>query len=358
MELHEAEGAKSVKPILGINYYFSKADYNDAVFSPENGSQVAQFVRKFKQWMESRYDVEVHTYDCVDATSDEVKAVLYFDYSWRYAREDKLLWGIPYEKRALMIIEPENVNPSLYYLSRYRKRFSTIFTWDKKLLSKYPNYNPVNVPVGAEPSAYRENRFGAIPFGAKKLLIAVSRNRWAYMPQSTYGMRKAAYRYFEANCKEGFDLYGQGWNKPVTLLEKWFGYHRFSCYRGEISGAWDNKVVVMSRYKFALCFENNASQPGYVSEKITDCLCARCVPIYYGEPGAADLIPQDCWIDARQFRNFREMQDFIVNMTPERHAEYLSAIEDFMHSQSLSFFSTDHYFTTLAEGLGFRQKQF
>ena len=347
-----------MKPILGINYYFSKADYDDAVFAPENASQVAQFVRKFKKWMESCYDVEVHTYDCVDATSDDVKAVLYFDYSWKYAREDKLLCRIPFEKRALMIIEPENINPSLYYLPWYRNRFSTIFTWDRQLLAKHPNYKPVNVPVGAEPSAYRENRFGGISFGEKKLLIAVSRNRWAYMPQSTYGMRKAAYRYFEANCKDGFDLYGQGWNSPVTSFEKWFGFHRFSCYRGEILGAWDDKVAVMSRYKFALCFENNASQPGYVSEKITDCFCARCVPIYYGAPGVADLIPQDCWIDARQFRDFREMQDFIMGMTPERHAEYLSAIEDFMHSSALDFFSTEHYFSTLAEGLGFRQKQF
>ena len=347
-----------MKPILGINYYFSKADYDDAVFAPENASQVAQFVRKFKKWMESCYDVEVHTYDCVDATSDDVKAVLYFDYNWRYAGEDKLLCRIPFEKRALMIIEPENINPSLYYLPWYRNRFSTIFTWDKRLLAKYPNYKPVNVPVGAEPSLYRENRFSGIAFKEKKLLIAVSRNRWAYMPQSTYNLRKAAYRHFEANCNDGFDLYGQGWNNPVTSFEKWFGFHRFSCYRGEILGAWDDKVAVMSRYKFALCFENNASQPGYVSEKITDCFCARCVPIYYGAPGVADLIPQDCWIDARQFKNFREMQNFILGMTPERHAKYLKAIEDFMHSSALDFFSTEHYFSTLAEGLGFRQKQF
>ena len=112
----------------------------------------------------------------------------------------------------------------------------------------------------------------------------------------------------------------------------------------------------MSHYKFALCFENNASQPGYVSEKITDCLCARCVPIYYGSPGVEDLIPKSCWIDARQFRNFREMQSFILGITPAQHANYLLAIEEFMHSSALGYFSTEHYFTTLAEGLGFIRK--
>lgn len=347
-----------MKPILGINYYFSPCDYNDAAFRDERRSEpVACFVQNFKRWMEERYDVEVHTYDCVDVASDDVKVVLYFDYNWKYARKDMLLQRIPFEKRALMIIEPANINPSLYYLSRYRNRFSTIFTWDRKLLSKYPHYKPVNVPVGAEPSSYRDNRFREISFDEKKLLIAVSRNRWAYMPQSTYRLRKAAYRYFEVNCKDEFDLYGQGWNKPVTAFEKWFGFHWFSCFRGEIPASFEAKVSRMAHYKFALCYENNASQPGYVSEKITDCFCARCVPIYYGSPGVEEMIPQDCWINARQFKNFREMQDFIVNMTPERHAEYLAAMDDFMHSSKLEFFSTNHYFTTLAEGLGFNKKR-
>ena len=75
-----------MKPILGINYYFSATEHNDAVFRPERCSEpVAGFVQSFKQWMEDRYEVEVHTYDCVDVASDDVKAVLYFDYNWRYA---------------------------------------------------------------------------------------------------------------------------------------------------------------------------------------------------------------------------------------------------------------------------------
>lgn len=98
------------KPILGINYYFSPCDYNDAAFRDERLSEpVAGFVQSFKSWIESRYDVEVHTYDCVDVASDDVKAVLYFDYNWKYARKDILLQRIPFEKRALMIIDRKSV---------------------------------------------------------------------------------------------------------------------------------------------------------------------------------------------------------------------------------------------------------
>lgn len=341
-----------MKPTLAINYYFKTADLGDAVFNPCRREPVARFVQNFKRWIEKRYNVEVHTIDCVDSSQERIKAALYFDYNWRYAKRDAYLPKVPFEKRALMMIEPANVNPSLYYLSRFRNRFSTIFTWDKTLQSAHPDYKPVNVPVGAEPVSYKENRFGDVGFDDKKFLVAISRNLWSYMPHSTYGIRRRAYRYFERAVADMFDLYGQGWNVPITGLEKWFGFHRFKSYRGEINGDWDAKVAMMSRYKFALCFENNANQPGYISEKITDCFCARCVPVYYGSRGTEDYIPRDCWIDARDFGSYRQMEKFLLGMTAERYAGYIEAIEKFMHSSSLDFFSTEHYFRVLADGLG------
>ena len=347
-----------MRQILGINYYFGPADYNDAVFDPSRGEeQAVGFVKKFRRWIESRYDAEVHTLDCIDYLSPEVKAVLYFDYSWRYALHDPFLRRIPFNKRALMIIEPANVNPSLYYVSRYRNRFSTIFTWDLDLQAKHPEYKPVNVPVGAEPSDYRENRFDSVPFDDKKLLIAVSRNRWSYMPQSTYGERKKAYSYFDSHCPDDFDLYGPGWNEPSTFYERWMGFPRYRTYRGVLQGGWNEKVTCMSRYRFALCFENNASQRGYVSEKITDCFCARCVPVYYGAKDVSLRIPKECWIDARDFRDYGELHRFLLQMPTERHAEYVKAIDGFMQSKALDFFSTEHYFRTLADGLGLQRKR-
>ena len=347
-----------MRQILGINYYFGPSDYNDAVFSPERGDeQAVGFVKKFKRWIEARYDVEVHTLDCVDYLAPEVKAVLYFDYSWRYALRDPFLRQIPFGKRALMMIEPENVNPSLYYVPWLRSRFSTVFTWDLDLQGRHPEYKPVNVPVGAEPSEYRDNRFADMAFKDKKMLVAISRNRWSYMHQSTYGKRKAAYAYFDAHCPDGFDLYGSGWNEPAVFYERWIGFPWYRAYRGVVQGGWNEKVTCMSRYRFALCFENNASQRGYISEKITDCFCARCVPVYYGASDVSLRIPQECWIDARGFSSLGDMHRFLWDMTPERHSEYVKAIDDFMHSPALEFFSTEHYFMTLAEGLGFKRKQ-
>lgn len=327
--------------ILGINYYFGENERNDQVFDPAKADLFARgFVINFKDWIERHYNVEVHTWDCIDWNDPRVKAVLYFDYSWRYAQKDPFLKKIPFEKRALMMIEPENVNPSLYYIPFYRNRFSTIFTWDERLLRTHPNYHAINVPVGAEPSNYIENRFTNISFSQKKPLVAVSRNCSSYMPQSTYRKRVAAYRHFSTTFGNDFDLFGYGWSAA-----------EIPSYHGPIEGGWDNKVSKISNYRFSICFENNASQPGYISEKILDCFCARCIPIYYGSKGIEKRIPKDCYIDFRNFSDLNDLGKFLLSLTEEQHAKYIAAIDRFMHSDALNFFSTNHYFTTLAEGL-------
>jgi hypothetical protein len=255
------------------------------------------------------------------------------------------------------MMEPSNINPSLYYTSLFRDRFHTVFTFDLNLLKKNPSFSRINVPLGAEPKAYRENPFRNMTFPVKRFLVAMSMNRWSYMPQSTYSIRKRAYRYFERAFPAEFDLYGVGWNAPCIFYEKWFGYPRFSSWRGSVDNTWDAKVHLIAKYKFALCFENNASEPGYISEKITDCFCARCVPVYYGAKGTDEFIPRDAWIDLREFSSFAELGCFLQGIDESRYARYIEAIDQFMTSDRLDFFSTDHFCGVIADRLGFPKSQ-
>lgn len=43
----------------------------------------------------------------------------------------------------------------------------------------------------------------------------------------------------------------------------------------------DEKVKWLRQYRFNMCGENSV-EPGYVTEKIFECLEAGCIPIYYG----------------------------------------------------------------------------
>ena len=339
------------KQTIAVNYYFTPEELGNRIFSPESRSDKAPFMRAFRDYMRGA-GVEVVTVDQADFHDPNVTHVLYFDYSWRFARKDPFLASVPYEKRALVMIEPALVNPSLYYTAHYRGRFKTVFTWDLNLLKKNPSYSRINVPVGAEPLAYAANPFRHLTFQDKRYLVAVSANRWSYMPHSAYALRLQAYKHFERAMPGRFDLYGIGWNAPRVILGRACGAHRLASYRGPIDGGYDAKVKVIAGYKYALCFENNASQPGYISEKIIDCFCARCVPVYYGWKGAGDYLPEGAWIDLRKFKDLAGLEAFLEGIDETRYAQYIQAIDRFMQGGDVGFFSMSHFFKVIAARLG------
>jgi len=339
------------RPMIAINYYFGPNELDNRVFEDSYSGGASGLLKYFKRCF-ARQGYDVVTLDTVDPNDPHVKYVIYFDYNWRLLFSDPFLKKVPKQKRVLILIEPSNINPSMYYVPFLREQFQIVFTWNLKLLRENPSYHRINVLLGAEPGAYRKNRFTENTFQNKRLLVAVSGNRWSYMPQSTYSLRKRTYRYFGEKCKDDFDLYGVGWEKPSIFYETWFRkWTPPKAFRGTIEGESDKKIEVMSKYKFSLCFENNASEPGYISEKITDCFCARCVPVYYGTEGTEQLIPQEAWINFRAFSGLDELERYLVSMSEHTYSQYVDAIDQLMQSSQIDYFSTDHFCKTIMECL-------
>lgn len=333
------------RPIVAINYYFGPEELQNRVFSPELNTPLSLFLRQFRGYMAER-GIDVVTLDMVDFNDPRVKFVLYFEYNWRMLSKsrDPYLEKVPFEKRALVLIEPAIVNPTLYYIPWLRNRFSKVFVWDLRLLRKHPDYYSIRVPIGADPEAYVENRFSGIPFEEKKLLVSVSSNRWHYMPQARFGLRRKVYRYLQEQAPDEFDLFGRRWDRPCSRWEKFLhrGYTR--CWRGEIPGTWDEKVSQIAHYRFSLCFENSVGQPGYLSEKIFDCFCARSVPIYLGSRGNEAFLPEGAYVDWRQFRSPADLLSFLRNVGASEHADYLRKIDRFMQGDAVRRFWQSRFF--------------
>ena len=142
-----------MNPIIAINYYFTEDDLGNRIFSPESKSMLSPYMRAFRSYMAER-NVDVVTLDTVDYNDPNVKAVLYFEYNWRMlsSTRDPFLKKISYEKRALVLLEPAIVNPTMYYTNLLRRKFKTVFTWDLRLQKKYKNCVPIRVPTGADPT--------------------------------------------------------------------------------------------------------------------------------------------------------------------------------------------------------------
>jgi hypothetical protein len=113
------------------------------------------------------------------------------------------------------------------------------------------------------------------------------------------------------------DLYGRGWERWWSRNSMWLPYwlHRrtlMSIYKGSCP----SKFEVLSRYDFALCFENMAMQ-GYVTEKLFDCLYAGTVPLYWGATDIETLAPENAYIDCRRFSSWEQLQDKVMQLSSE-----------------------------------------
>ena len=123
-----------------------------------------------------------------------------------------------------------------------------------------------------------------------------------------------------------FDLYGYGWDKPVRYTHKYDDAIRKS-YRG----APHDKFEVIKQYKFSLVFD--AFLGGLLQEKMADCLYAGSVPVYWGAPDVADIIPEGCFIDFRKFGcDYKRLDEYLRNMDEKIYNGYIKNINEWISS--------------------------
>ncbi len=188
-----------------------------------------------------------------------------------------------------------------------------------------------------------------------------------------YTMRLKAVEYFHRFGE--IDLYGKSWDRaPMRVGKSWvpwtfrFWYDAlweakqrrwpnpvYAAVAAASKGTVVSKAETLSRYKFAICFENMIL-PGWITEKVFDCFAAGCVPVYWGAPEITDVIPAECFIDMRQFEGFHDLRDFLHGMTPTQVTRHRDAARAFLESPAYDRFRPqgflDHFRRFVREDAG------
>ncbi len=179
----------------------------------------------------------------------------------------------------------------------------------------------------------------SLPWGARKYLVMVAGNKYwkirrspirqlaakirdivsrspqrfstAYASTQLHDQRLAAISHFGRGGK--LDLYGGGWGSLKNLPLRWQNELSTTVFSLNPAPCTD-KLATIAGYKFALCFEN-IEFPGYVTEKMIDCLVAGVVPIYWGAPDIQDFVPEDCFIDARKFESLTDLESYLERVS-------------------------------------------
>ncbi len=232
--------------------------------------------------------------------------------------EYQLIKDFPKENLTLFLWEPPSVLPKMYE-EETLSCFGRVFTWDDKLV-KRKNFYKFYYP---ELKVMEEN---PIPFKKKRLCCLVNANKTSNHPNELYSKRVETVRFFEKIGERGFSLYGYGWDEK-----------KFPSYKGGL----EDKIEAMKEYRFSICYENITEIEGYITEKIFDSFRAGCVPVYWGASNIETYIPEECFIDKRNYPTYELLYERLKNMEEWEHQGYIEAIQRFLESDEAKLFSEE-----------------
>jgi hypothetical protein len=93
---------------------------------------------------------------------------------------------------------------------------------------------------------------------------------------------------------------------------------------GDIGFGSINKINFIKKYKFNLCYENK-SQPGYITEKLTDAMLAKTIPIYWGCDRVGEEFNKKSFLLRNDYSSDEEFIEKIIEVhkTPKLYEEIL-----------------------------------
>jgi alpha(1,3/1,4) fucosyltransferase len=197
-------------------------------------------------------------------------------------------------------------------------------------------------------------------------LVMINGNRLPRLfVDELYTERVRALAFFEATGE--IDLYGMGWEHPpfrpypawvpfvvqrthrklIATKHRFRPDHELEAARRVYRGSTPRKSDTLSRYTFALCYENQILD-GWITEKMFDCFRAGTVPVYWGAPDIEDYVPAECYVDRRRFASYEDLRDGLRSMSPREIQEHREAARDFFASERFYPFSKQAFVDRLA----------
>lgn len=287
----------------------------------------------------SKCDIQLATQDIHPVSESEI--VIYNDMP-------KTLPSLDMKGRSFLLILE---SPLIIKNSLERQRhqyFKKVFTWNDELVDgkKYIkiNYN-FELPREIDKLIPRSN-----------FCTLISAHKRSRESNELYSERIKGIRWFEKNAPKDFDLYGINWDRPAHLglmklfkklpiLERMLPFEPFPSYKGRVV----SKNEVLKNYTFAICYENIADVPGYITEKIFDCFFAGTIPIYRGASNITNYVPYDCFIDQRNFSSYEELYIYLKSLNENDIRSYLNRIENFLQSEQAQAFHVRHFAQTIVK---------
>lgn len=278
----------------------------------------------------------------------------------------------PGQQLYLLLNEPATYYPEVWKKSNHTV-FDRVFTFDYTLAdgNKYIHHY-FAIDLGSYPPFQDVSRE---EFERRKLLVLMAGMFQLTPPKPGSGSllytRYRTLRWFGQHLPEQFHFYSRGIEPatyrsfrglgvlqrvlPRTITDKLADI--VAARRRRVIDALNRgpvppleKLAVIRSYRFVVCYENTRT-PGYISEKLFDCLFAGCVPVYLGEPNIRKFVPAECFIDRQAFGSDAELAAFLTRMPYEEYARYIAAMRRFAEGVEWQKFGSEANAKRVAEVL-------
>lgn len=306
-----------------------------------NRDNCLKFFHELKNVFADR-QVDLQTQDCINL--DDADFIIYNEIPTQLPNSNYK------NKSYLLLFESELIRPDNWNIESH-SHFNKIFTWNDQYIDnvKYFKFNFTH--------------FGKAQFNyfAEKTQFCtlIAGNKYVNHPLELYSKRIEVIRWFEKYRPHFFNFYGMGWDLytfKIPVVSKIF--NRIKILRAFFADTWplyngavENKIELLKKYKFSICYENAKDISGYITEKIFDSLSAGCIPVYWGAPNIKDFVPENCFIDKRLFSSYEELFNYLSKMTEDEYNQRLISIEEYLKSDLHKLFEPKHNAIIVAENI-------
>jgi hypothetical protein len=313
-------------------------------FGPEYGERKSVFGESYSL-LRQKLDAKGHKFDSIDNFSlDEVDVCLFEDmnygYLYRLLTKTEETPRLVYIRQAPSSISQDNL---LSNFTQFIPLFDSILTWNDGIAETCERFSKHYIPQYTE-----QKEIEHLDFDKKKLLVNISSRKYSPTkhPEELYTAREGVIEYYDDYHPNEFTLHGYHWNERPRLIDTY--YHQvikstdYSVYKGII----EDKTDAYRTHRFALSFENMTGIEGYVSEKMFDCLRSGIVPVYWGANNVSEYVPEDVFIDYREYGTPASLHERLRSVTEQEHGEFIKSAQEFLRKDA-SQFSIENYAQTL-----------
>jgi alpha(1,3/1,4) fucosyltransferase len=280
------------------------------------------------------------------APLESFDAVVFVDYPTKFNAFFRRLVKSGNIPLYLLLCESPAVRPDNWKPANHAP-FEKVFTWSPGLADgrKY-----IRIHMAFKLPDFRPYA----PSQADKFCCLIASQKYSWVAEELYSERVRAIRWFEKHHSDEFDLYGQRWDRfffkrKLSIINPILNLVYRKCPRlprrrnfPSARGCVTTKREVMRQYKFSICYEN-ASYPGWLTEKMLDAMFAGSVPIYLGDPEVTKFVPKEAFIDKREFPDYDSLYRHLKGMSPAQYEGYREAIHHFVNGETIKLMGPEAF---------------